>query len=116
MRYLVLSATFGKSNKQNMFKLILYIQVKSLVADTVFTCIYKYTINKYCIKCVSYRNKSLIYKISLNIFCLLFFPKVADNAICQNNVFIQLYFNIRTGVKYVVPVAVGVTFLQICIG
>ena len=68
-QFMVLSATLGKNNKQNMFKLILYIQVKSLVADTGFTCIYKYTINKYCIKCVSYRNKSLIYKISLDIFC-----------------------------------------------
>ena len=51
---MALSATFRKTYKQDMFKHILYIQVKSLVADTLFTCINEYTINKYCIKCVSY--------------------------------------------------------------
>ena len=51
---MALSATFWKTFKQNMFKLMSYIQVKSLVADTLFTCINEYTINKYCIKCVSY--------------------------------------------------------------
>ena len=35
----------------NLFRI--YIQVKSLLADTLFTCIYEYTINEYCTKCVS---------------------------------------------------------------
>ena len=51
---MALSATFRKTFKQNMFKLILYIQVKSLVADTLYTifvyCIFVYTGKK----CVSY--------------------------------------------------------------
>ena len=34
---MALSATFGKNNKLNMFKLISYIQVKSLLADTLCT-------------------------------------------------------------------------------
>ena len=44
--FLIPSATFRKTFIQNIFKLISYIQIKSLVADTLFTCIYKYTINK----------------------------------------------------------------------
>ena len=50
---MALSATLGKNNKLNMFKLISYIQVKSLLADTLFTCINEYTINEYYAKCVS---------------------------------------------------------------
>ena len=53
-RFMALSATFRKMYKQNMFKLISYIQVKSLVADTLYTifvyCIFVYTGKK----CVSY--------------------------------------------------------------
>ena len=43
-RYVALSATLGKNNKLDMFKLISNIQVKSLVADILFTCINEYTI------------------------------------------------------------------------
>ena len=48
-----LSATYRKTYIQNMYILISYIQVKSLLADTLFTCIYEYTIYEYCTKCVS---------------------------------------------------------------
>ena len=53
-RYVALSATYRKTYKQNMYILISYIQVKSLVADTLCTifvyCIFVYTGKK----CVSY--------------------------------------------------------------
>ena len=53
--HMALSATFRKTYIQNMFKHISYniLQVKNLVADTLFTCINEYTIYKYCTKCVS---------------------------------------------------------------
>ena len=50
---MALSATFGKNNKPNMFKLISYIQVKSLLADALYT-IFVYRIFIYTgKKCVS---------------------------------------------------------------
>ena len=49
---MALSATFIKTYIQNMFNLISYIQVKSLVADTLYTifvyCIFVYT-GKMCV-------------------------------------------------------------------
>ena len=50
---MALSATLGKNNKLNMFKLISYIQVKSLVADTLYTTFV------YCIR-VCHIAKSLM--------------------------------------------------------
>ena len=51
-KFMALSATFGKNNKLNMFKLISYIQAKSLLADTlciIFVyCIFVYT-GKKCV-------------------------------------------------------------------
>ena len=68
------------------------IQVKSLVADTLFTCIYEYTIYKYCVKCVSYstfylyiRNKNiqiLLIRFSVSSWqCQYsyYFPKLVWN-------------------------------------
>ena len=54
-----------------------------MLADTLYTKvvhihIYKTCLYNFCIKCVSLQNKNQIYKISLNIFCLLVFPKVAN--------------------------------------
>ena len=67
---MALSATYRKTYKQNMYILISYIQVKSLVADTLYTifvyCIFVYTGKK----CVSYltfylyirnKNKHILY-------------------------------------------------------
>ena len=67
---MALSATYRKTYKQNMYILISYIQVKNLVADTLYTifvyCIFVYTGKK----CVSYltfylyirnKNKHILY-------------------------------------------------------
>ena len=52
MIYMALSATYRETHKQNMYILISYIQVKSLVADTLCTifvhCIFVYT-GKKCV-------------------------------------------------------------------
>ena len=51
---LLLSATYRKKYKQNMYILISYIQVKSLVADTL------YTIFAYCILTIPIGNMSAL--------------------------------------------------------
>ena len=57
-----------------LFIVYLYIQVKSVSATKLFTC---------------------IYEISLNIFCLNVFLKVADSAIGHNNLIVSRLFKVH---------------------